>query len=89
MKSAWTRQPTQTIEIAIRIDAEINIAVDSALTVAEGHAIATELRHRLLHALPHLSLVVVHVDPLDQSGEAHHRIAEHAHDGLPAHSHAA
>jgi hypothetical protein len=32
-------------------------------------------------------LVVIHVDPADKSGEDHHRIDAHAHDGLPVHSH--
>jgi Dimerisation domain of Zinc Transporter len=72
-----------------RLHAEVNVAVDARLTVAEGHAVATELRHKLLHALPHLGLVVIHVDPPEQSGETHHRIDRHEHDGLPAHSHAA
>jgi cation diffusion facilitator family transporter len=72
-----------------RLHAEVNVAVDSRLTVAEGHAVASEIRHKLLHALPHLSLVVIHVDPPEQSGETHHRIDNHEHDGLPVHSHAA
>jgi cation diffusion facilitator family transporter len=72
-----------------RLHAEINIAVDSHLTVAQAHSVAAELRHRLLHALPHLSLVVVHVDPVEQSGERHHHIDAHSHDGLPTHAHAA
>jgi cation diffusion facilitator family transporter len=72
-----------------RLHAEVNIAVESHLTVAKAHAVAADLRHRLLHAVPHLSLVVVHVDPLDQSGEHHHRIEQHSHDGLPAHAHVA
>ena len=70
-----------------RLHAELNIAVDPQLTVAQAHAIAAEVRHQLLHHLDYLSLVVIHVDPADQSGEAHHRIAEHMHDGLPVHSH--
>jgi hypothetical protein len=37
--------------------------------------------------LDYLSLVVIHVDPADKSGEAHHRIGEHAHDDLPMHWH--
>jgi cation diffusion facilitator family transporter len=72
-----------------RLHAEVNVAVGSRLTVAEGHAVASEIRHKLLHALPHLSLVVIHVDPPEQSGETHHRIDHHEHDGLPVHSHAA
>jgi cation diffusion facilitator family transporter len=70
-----------------RLHAEINIAVNPQMTVAEAHAVATEVRHQLLHRLRYLSLVVIHVDPADQSGEAHHRIEGHAHDGLPLHSH--
>jgi cation diffusion facilitator family transporter len=71
-----------------RLHAEVNIAVDPHMTIAEAHAVAREVRHQLLHRLDYLSLVVIHVDPLDQSGEAHHRIEKHAHDGLPVHTHA-
>jgi len=71
-----------------RLHAELNIAVDPQLTVSQAHAVAAEVRHQLLHHLDYLSLVVIHVDPADQSGERHHRIKKHAHDGLPAHSHA-
>jgi cation diffusion facilitator family transporter len=70
-----------------RLHAEVNIAVNPQMTVAQAHAVATEVRHQLLHRLSYLSLVVIHVDPADQSGEAHHRIEGHAHDGLPLHSH--
>ncbi len=70
-----------------RLHAELNIAVDPQLTIAQAHAIAAEVRHQLLHHLDYLSLVLIHVDPADQSGEAHHRIGTHAHDGLPVHSH--
>jgi len=70
-----------------RLHAEVNIAVDPQLTISQAHAIAAEVRHQLLHHLNYLSLVVIHVDPADQSGEAHHHIGEHEHDGLPAHSH--
>ena len=70
-----------------RLHAEVNIAVDPGLSVAEGHAIAREVNHRLLHHLSYLSGAVVHVDPVEEAGEEHHRIAAHAHDGLPTHSH--
>jgi cation diffusion facilitator family transporter len=70
-----------------RLHAELNIAVDPQLTVAQAHTVAGEVRHQLLHHLSYLSLVVIHVDPADQSGEAYHRIEHHAHDGLPVHSH--
>jgi cation diffusion facilitator family transporter len=72
-----------------RLHAEVNIAVDPTMTVARAHDVAAETRHQLLHHLKFLSLVVIHVDPAGKSGEAYHRIEQHAHDGLPVHSHAA
>jgi len=54
-----------------RLHVELNIAVDPKLTIAEAHAIATDVRHRLLHTFDYLSLVVTHVDPADKSGEMH------------------
>ena len=71
-----------------RLRTELNIAVSPTLSVTQGHAIAKEVRHRLLHHVRYLNEVSVHVDPLDQAGAEHHRIANHAHDGLPTHSHA-
>jgi cation diffusion facilitator family transporter len=71
-----------------RLHAELNIAVDPQMNVETAHAVATEVRHRLLHKLDYLSLVVIHVDPVGHSGEAHHSIEAHTHDGLHAHSHA-
>jgi cation diffusion facilitator family transporter len=70
-----------------RLHAEVNVAVDPALSVVEGHAIAREVNHQLLHHLSYLSGAVIHVDPLQQAGEEHHRISAHSHDGLPTHSH--
>jgi cation diffusion facilitator family transporter len=70
-----------------RLHADLNIAVRPQLSVAQGHAIATEVRHQLLHHLPHLANAMIHVDPLDASGEEHHRIVEHVHGDLPAHAH--
>ena len=70
-----------------RLHAEVNIAVPGNLTVEKGHQIAVELRHRLLHSMEFLGNAVIHVDPADASGEEHHRIPEHEHDGLTIHSH--
>jgi cation diffusion facilitator family transporter len=72
-----------------RLHAEVNVTLSSQLTLAAAHAVAEEVRHQLLHAIEHLSLVVVHVDPEEKSGERHHRIERHSHDGLAPHSHAA
>ena len=70
-----------------RLHAEVNVAVDPDLSVAEGHAIAREVNHQLLHHLSYLNGAVIHVDPLQEAGEEHHRISTHSHDGLPPHSH--
>jgi divalent metal cation (Fe/Co/Zn/Cd) transporter len=55
--------------------------------VAEGHAIAREVNHQLLHHLSYLNGAVIHVDPVQEAGEEHHRISTHSHNGLPPHSH--
>lgn len=73
--------------IGHRLAIEANIAVDPALTVRQGHEIAGAVGHELRHRLPTISWVTIHVDPAEQAGEAHHHIAEHSHDGLPAHAH--
>ena len=70
-----------------RLHAELNIAVNPEFTVSNGHKIAMKTRHELLHKLPFLSGVTIHVDPTNASGDEHHYIIEHAHDGLPSHSH--
>jgi len=72
-----------------RLHAEVNVTLPSQITLAAAHAIAEEVRHQLRHHLKYLSLVVIHVDPEEKSGERHHRIEMHTHDGLSAHSHAA
>jgi cation diffusion facilitator family transporter len=70
-----------------RLHAEVNVAVNPELSVAEGHAVAREVNHQLLHHLSYLSGAVIHVDPIQEAGELHHRISAHSHDGLPTHSH--
>jgi len=70
-----------------RLHAELNVAVKAELSIGEGHHVALAVRHALLHQLRYLSNVMVHVDPITASGDAHHRIAAHTHDELPSHSH--
>ncbi len=73
--------------IGHRLHAELSVTVAGGLSVGEGHEVAREVRHQLLHHVPHLGGVTVHVDPVGQGGEHHHRIGEHTHDGLPVHVH--
>lgn len=70
-----------------RLHAEVNIAVAPDLSVAQAHAIAKEVHHQFLHHVPYLATATIHIDPLDEAGEVHHRIVAHSHDGLPVHSH--
>lgn len=70
-----------------RLHAEVNIAVNAELSVERGHEIAKDVRHQLLHHLRYLSNVTIHIDPVNASGEEHHRIAEHVHSDLLSHSH--
>jgi cation diffusion facilitator family transporter len=48
-----------------RLLAELNVAVRPTLTVQEGHAIADDVHHALVHEVPRLAGVMVHVDPHD------------------------
>jgi cation diffusion facilitator family transporter len=73
--------------IGHRLHVEMSVTVPSSLSVAEGHDVGKEVRHQLLHHLPHLGRVTVHIDPHGQGGEHHHRIEPHAHDDLPIHTH--
>jgi cation diffusion facilitator family transporter len=70
-----------------RLRAEVNVAVAPEISVEQGHTVAREVNHQLLHHLRYLDSAVVHVDPVQEAGEEHHRIATHTHDGLPPHSH--
>lgn len=70
-----------------RMHAELNIAVDPGLTIEKGHNIAQRVRHKLLHQLKYLSIVTIHIDPVNTSGEEFHHIDEHKHGNFPLHSH--
>jgi cation diffusion facilitator family transporter len=73
--------------IGHRLHGEVNLAVAPALSVSEAHAVGQAARHAILHHLPSLSNVIIHVDPADASGEGFHRIERHAHDELEPHFH--
>ncbi len=70
-----------------KLRVEMSIAVRSDASLSESHAIAQEVRHQLMHHLPHLEDAVIHVDQENRLGFEHHHILNHAHDGLAPHSH--
>ena len=63
------------------IHAEALIVADADLTLGEAHQVAERARHNMLHAVPKLSSVTVHVDPCEHDGRDHH--AELAHHDRP------
>lgn len=56
-----------------QIHAEVNVAVAGDLSAVTAHAVAVEVVDALRRDVDFLEKVVVHVDPLAASGEAHHR----------------
>ena len=59
------------------IRAETGIVVDPALSIVEAHAIAVEAHHRLLHDVPKLANITVHVNPETENTEHHAPLAHH------------
>jgi cation diffusion facilitator family transporter len=59
------------------IHAEALIVADAHIGLADAHAIAERARHAMLHAVPKLTSVTVHVDPADQPGQDYHADLAH------------
>ena len=60
------------------IHAEALIVADADLSLGEAHRVAERARHNMLHAVPKLSTVTVHVDPSEQDGrDPHAELAHH------------
>ena len=60
------------------IVADAQIVADCELTLTQAHAVAERARHAMLHAVPKLADVRVHVDPCDHYGVDHHaQVAHH------------
>jgi len=61
------------------LEAELHADVDSQLSTADSHAIGQEIEHALLHALPQLATVTVHIDPAGAASENFHAVTAHHH----------
>src|SRR5688572_11109584 len=57
--------------------ADAQVMVDSERSFTDAHAIAEEARHRLMHDVPRLAQVHVHVDPCMHAGADHHAGTAH------------
>jgi cation diffusion facilitator family transporter len=66
------------------LEAELYAEVDSQLSTADSHAIAQEIEHALLHAIPQLERVIVHIDPAGPDGEDYHATTAHHHRAAAA-----
>jgi cation diffusion facilitator family transporter len=64
------------------IHAEALIVANAELSLGEAHEVAERARHNMLHAVPRLSSVTVHVDPADELGRDYH--ADLAHHDRPS-----
>jgi cation diffusion facilitator family transporter len=60
-----------------RLATSLAIVVDEGLSVRQGHDVAEAVRHQLLHAVPHLDYVDVHVDPCGLRGDDPHALTRH------------
>lgn len=64
------------------LQAESSITVDCELPISKAHEIAEEAEHNILHAIPKLSSMSIHIDPCSHNGQkihqktAHHYIAQ-------------
>ena len=64
--------------IGHNLRAEALIEADPDLLLADAHRVAEGARHAMLHAVPKLTDVVVHVDPSSRDGsDAHAELAHH------------
>jgi cation diffusion facilitator family transporter len=63
--------------IGHRLHAETGIAVDHRLDVVAAHEIANGVHHRLLHAVPKLVDVTVHVSPGTHGDTSYHETLAH------------
>lgn len=57
--------------------ADVLVTVDCERSMSDAHAIAEEAQHRLLHDVPRLTRVSVHVDPCGHAGGDHHAATAH------------
>jgi cation diffusion facilitator family transporter len=60
--------------------AEASVVVASTLSVGEAHVIAAAVEHQLVHHVPHVVGVVIHVCPSDHAGAEFHAVDPQCND---------
>jgi cation diffusion facilitator family transporter len=63
--------------IGHRISADAGIVVAETLDLVAAHDIANHAQHRMLHEVPKLTDVTIHVSPSSTSGHDHHDVLRH------------
>ena len=68
-KNEYVRQvhDIRTRYISTHIQVDLHIVVQGSLSVRQGHAIADDVRHRIIAEIPEILDVVVHVDPPEKA----------------------
>jgi cation diffusion facilitator family transporter len=66
------------------LEAELHADVDGTLSTSASHDLAQQIEHRLLHDLPQLETMTVHIDPVRADGTDAHSITEHHKPSQPA-----
>jgi len=60
-----------------RIEGDASIRVSSDLDVVDAHRIADEVEHAMLHAVPHVEAIVVHLHPVAVADDELHELSGH------------
>ncbi len=63
---------------------ELSVEVDGSLSTSASHAVGEEVRHTLLHKIPRLGDIIIHVDPAGTEDSHHEMTAHHKVSRLPA-----
>jgi divalent metal cation (Fe/Co/Zn/Cd) transporter len=59
------------------IHAEVHVTADCDLPLSAAHDVGERVRHAILHAVPKLASVTVHVDPCGHNGQDPHASLAH------------
>lgn len=63
--------------IGHNLHAEAAVIVDCELPISKAHDISEEAEHNILHAIPKLSNMTVHIDPCSHNGQKIHQKTAH------------
>ena len=65
------------------LHAEAHVTVDREMSLAEAHEISAQVEHNMIHSVPKLSSVIVHIDPCTHAGDDPHASVSHHRNQAP------